>query len=248
MNHSSISRAKSAGAASSCCAALAAALVACSSTPPPATPNIAEAAPVVTEKIDPGPTYMESDIGGMNEEAMDQAFASLQHPLQSCLEEGVSRVSELGGHFKLSLRIGRQGGVKWVHLSESTLGDRDTEKCVIELARTKTWPRPLGGEGLAEKSFDIDPRAEPITWESKRVRRALSYAHTQLARCRKGVPGQFVATAYVRPDGRVAAAGVATPHERGEEAADCMVDTIRKLRFGSPGSRAAKVSFELPET
>jgi hypothetical protein len=232
---------------STVCTLLASALVACSASAPPPRPQVVADKPIVQEKVDPGPSYMESEIGGLNHDAMDDSFTSLQRPLQSCLEDGLSRVSELGGHFKLSLRIDRQGATRWVHLSESTLGDRDTEKCVIELARNKTWPRPLGGEGLAEKSFDIDPRAEPISWEEKRVRRALSYAHGALARCRRGVPGHFVATAYVRPDGRVLSAGVATPHERGEEAADCLVDTIRKLRFGSPGRRAAKVSFELPE-
>ena len=228
-------------------ALLASALVGCSSSAPPPRAKVVADVPIVHEKVDPGPTYMESEIGGLNHDAMDDTFASMQRQLQSCLEDGLSRVNELGGHFKLSLRIDRQGATRWVHLSESTLGDRDTEKCVIDLARNMTWPRPLGGEGLAEKSFDIDPRAEPISWEEKRVRRALSYAHGALARCRKGVPGHFVATAYVRPDGRVLSAGVATPHEKGEEAADCMVDAIRKLRFGSPGRRLAKVSFELPE-
>jgi hypothetical protein len=229
-------------------ALLGAIVAGCSSSTPRPRPVVAQAAPIVEEKIDTGPTYMESEIGGMNWDAMDDAFAALQAPLERCLEDGVSRVSELGGHFKLSLRIDKRGATRWVYLSESTLGDRDTEKCVLDLARSKKWPKPLGGEGLAEKSFDIDPRAEPISWEEKKVRRALSHAHGEIARCRKGIPGSFVATAYVRPDGRVLSAGVATPSERGEEAADCVVDAIRKLRFGSPGSRAAKVSFSLPET
>jgi len=219
---------------------------ACSSSapPPPRAPRIRAAAPVV-EKVDPGPTSMESDIGGMNEEAMDNAFGSLANPMQRCLEDGLSRVNELGGHFKLSLRIDRQGGTRWVYLSESTLGDRETEKCVLDLARNQRWPRPLGGEGLAEKSFDMDPRAEPISWEEKRIQRALRKAHGDVAKCRKGIPGNFMATAYVRPDGRVLAAGVAPPSEKGEDVADCVVDAIRRLRFGSPGARAAKVSFSL---
>jgi hypothetical protein len=219
----------------------------CASAPPPRS-AVVVAAPLEVEKVDPGPTYMESEIGGLNEEAMDLAFASLERPLMRCLEGGSERVEGLGGHFKLSLRVDKGGSTRWVYLSESTLGDRDTEKCVLDLARTKSWPRPLGGEGLAEKSFDIDARSEPVSWEARRAQRALNHVHGEVARCRKGIPGSFVATVYVSPDGRVLTAGLATPSERGEEAADCVVEAVRRMRFGSHGDKAAKVSFALPET
>ena len=58
--------------------------------------------------------------------------------------------------------------------------------------------------------------------------------------------GSFIATAYLRPDGRVKSAGVAPPSEAGEAASDCIVETISKLRFRSPGKRAAKVTFKVP--
>jgi hypothetical protein len=48
-------------------------LPACAAAIP--TPVIHDAEPV-PEKIDRGPTSMESEIGGLNEEAMDRAFAS----------------------------------------------------------------------------------------------------------------------------------------------------------------------------
>lgn len=219
----------------------------CGSSPPPRA-GVVAAAPLEVEKIDSGPTYMESEIGGLNEDAMEEAFASLQRPVLRCLEGGLSRVEGLGGHFKLSLRVDKSGSTRWVYLSESTLGDRDTEKCVLDLARTKTWPRPLGGEGLAEKSFDIDAPTEPVSWEARRGLRALNHVYGEVARCRKGIPGSFVATVYVSPDGRVVTAGVATPNERGEEAADCVTEALRRMRFGSHGDKAAKVSFALPET
>ena len=173
----------------------------CGSAPPPRAALVA-AAPLALEKIDPGPTYMESEIGGLNEDAMDLAFASLERPLMRCLEGGSERVEGLGGHFKLSLRVDKGGSTRWVYLSESTLGDRDTEKCVLDLARTKTWPRPLGGEGLAEKSFDIDARSEPVSWEARRAQRALNHVHGEVARCRKGIPAAS-GTVYVSPPPRV---------------------------------------------
>lgn len=197
-------------------------------------------------KIDRGPTSMESEIGGMNEDAVADAFAALERHVLGCVRRGSERVREIGGHFVLSLRIDKQGQARWAYLSESTLGDRETEKCVLELARGQAWPKPVGGEGLATRAFEIDPGTEPVSWEAKRIRSTVGAAREKLGRCKKGLEGSFVATAYVSPNGRVLSAGVAPPSESGEEAADCIARAIEKLRFGSPGRRAAKVTFPVP--
>ncbi|MEP7120099.1 MAG: hypothetical protein ABJE95_04275 [Byssovorax sp.] len=221
-------------------AAAIALLPACASALPP--PVIRDAAPVA-EKIDPGPTSMESEIGGLNEEAMDRAFASLE--VQRCLTEGSSRLSAIGGEFKLRLRINRDGGARWAYVSESTLGDRATEKCLLDLVRNRSWPKPVGGEGLAEKAYAIDAPTAPVVLEEKRMLADVARARAAASSCRHGVKGSFFATVHVRPDGRISAAGVAPPSERGEDVADCVVDAIRKLRFRRAAPRAAKVSFEI---
>src|SRR5262245_36311487 len=58
-------------------AAAALILTGCGSAPPPPAPKIVDAAPV-PEKIDTGPTFYETETGGLNEEAMDDAFNKLQ--------------------------------------------------------------------------------------------------------------------------------------------------------------------------
>jgi hypothetical protein len=222
------------------CGALAVAFAGCAAAPPP-PPVIVDAAPV-PEKVDTGPTSMESEIGGLNEEAMDKAFASLD--VNHCIEQHGDKLETLGGELKLKLRIDRRGSARWVYLSQSTLGDRDAEKCVLDLVRAKSWPRPLGGEGLAEKAFVIDPRTEPATLEERRTLVQVAQARTEAGKCRHGVAGSFFATVYLQPDGRVVTAGVAVPSEKGEDVADCVVEALRKVRFrGAP--KLAKLSFEI---
>jgi hypothetical protein len=165
--------------------------------------------------------------------------------VMDCAEQGTARVGALGGHVGIRLRIDKQGGVRWAYVTDSTLGDRETEKCVLDLARAKTWPRPLGGEGMAESSFDIDAKRTPIVWTDKQIGGAVATARRATTKCRKGIAGAFAATVYVRPDGRVLAAGVAPPSEKGEEAADCIVSAIRELRFRAGGAKTAKVSFQI---
>lgn len=188
---------------------------------------------------------MESEIGGMNEEAVERAFAAIQPQVLECVNEGAKRIKELGGHFELSLRIDREGEARWVYLRASTLGDRGVEKCIASVARAYSWPRPVGGEGLANRAFDIDAGRAPVEWEEKRVRTALELDAGKLARCRGRNTGSFRVTGYVRPDGKVVGVGVAPPDADSEDVADCIAETIARWRFGYIGRRAAKFSVVL---
>ncbi len=221
-------------------ATLALGAAACGAAPPP--PSVMKDAPPVEEKIDTGPTSMESEIGGLNEDAMDQAFASLD--VTGCVAPRLEQLEALGGELKLKMRIDRKGSTRWAYLSRSTLGDRDAEKCVLDLVKARSWPRPLGGEGLAEKEFVVDARTEPVTLDERRAVPQVARARADAAKCRNGVKGSFLATVYVEPDGRVAAAGVSVPSEKGEDVADCMVEALRKTRFRG-GAKPGKLSFEI---
>jgi len=213
----------------------------CGGAPPPRA-VIEVGTPV--EKIDTGASFYESEIGGMNEYAVEDAFKSLRRPILRCFESGSERVEALGGSFTVSFRVDRRGATRWAYMKASTLGDRATESCVLDLVRRETWPKPLSGEGLAEKSFDIEPSSAPHVVDGKRVRGAVKLAQKRTATCRKGVHGPFLATAYLEPDGRVRAAGVAPPDEKGEAVVDCVVDELQKLKFSATG-KLAKISFEM---
>ncbi len=223
--------------------ALALALAGCGAAAPPPRAVVADAAPQ-PEKIDTGPTAMEAEIGGLNEEAMDQAFASLD--VNGCIDAQSGKLDQLGGELRLKLRIDRRGATRWAYLSRSTLGDRDAEKCVLDLVKAKTWPKPLGGEGLAEKDFVVDPRTEPVALDERRTQAPVAHARAEAGKCRRGVPGSFFATVYLHADGRVVTAGVAVPSEKGEDVADCVVEALRKVRFrgAGPDARPVKLSFE----
>jgi hypothetical protein len=186
-----------------------------------------------------------SDLGGLNEEAMGRAFGSLDRPIQACLDAATGRLSVLGGRFVLKLRIAPDGKPRWAYLSESTLGDREAERCVLDLVRGQDWPKPLGGDGHAERAYEIDARAQPGELEEKWVRPAVAKARTNAWKCRKARQrGKIQVTAYIAGDGRVLAAGLAPPNERIEEAADCIAEAVRKVRFGKVGKRV-KMSFEI---
>jgi hypothetical protein len=221
---------------------------ACGSAPPPAAPT-AEAAPKAGPAKPKQQMAMGGQLGSLDEGKVNETFATLVPRFGECLSQGASRVEFLGGHVKFALRISLQGSVKWAYLAESTLGDRDTERCMLNIAKGARWPLPQEGEGQAQRSFDFDPSPDvrdAVPWGADRISKALASSRAKLSHCKSSAPGKYHATVYVQTNGSPISAGVAPPDERGESGAvDCMVDVIKGMKFPSPGSWPAKVMFDV---
>jgi hypothetical protein len=218
---------------------------ACSESAP--TPKTADDQPEAQEESHSG-VSVSSEIGGLNEDEVNAAFESGLSGLERCLRQGASRVEFLGGSVSFFVKIDSAGKVDGAYLEKSTLGDRDTEKCMLDTMRSKKWPKPVGGEhGLARKSFDFDPPNDvraPADYDESHLNKGLDKISGKLASC-KTSRGSYEATIYVATDGSVLAAGVTPPDEAGESSVDCLVSTLKGAAFPSPGSWPAKVSFTL---
>jgi hypothetical protein len=192
---------------------------------------------------------MGGQLGSLDEGKVNETFATLVPRFGDCLSQGSSRVEFLGGHVKFAIRIALDGAAKWAYFSESTLGDRDTERCMLNIAKSARWPLPQEGEGQAQRAFDFDPSPDvrdAVPWGADRISKSLASARAKLGQCAHRAPGKYHATVYVHTNGTALAAGVAPPDERGEPASvDCMVEVIKTMRFPSPGSWPAKVMFEV---
>jgi hypothetical protein len=202
-----------------------------------------------SDEDSPSPVSVSAEIGGLSEEKVDQTFRSARSDFQRCLDDGAKRVEFLGGSVSFFIEIDTHGTVDHAHLEKSTIGDRETERCLLDSLRSKHWPKPVGGlHGLARKSFDFDPPNDvraPTSWDGERVAEAVGKISHKLSACKKGERGAFEATVYVATDGSVMAAGVTPPDEAGESDVDCLVNALKGAALPSPGSWPAKVTFSL---
>jgi hypothetical protein len=216
------------------------------SEPPPAAPS--SEAPRVAQKPKPKQRLsISGQLGSLDEGKVEDTFNRLLPKFGDCLTQGASRVEFIGGHVKFFVRIALDGTAKWAYLSESTIGDRDTERCMLGVAKSARWPIPAEGEGQAQKGFDFDPSPDvrdAVPWGADRIAKALASARPRLGQCTQAAPGRYHATVYVQTNGTALSAGIAPPDERGESGAnDCLVDVIKAMKFPSPGSWPAKVMF-----
>jgi hypothetical protein len=189
---------------------------------------------------------IESEIGALDEGKVKHTFERVSSKLSACFNQGTQRIAYLAGDVHVVVRVAKDGSARWAYAKDSTLGDRETEACMLEALKAETWPKPEGGEGLAENTFSFEPGGDerpPVAWSPEQLGAQARGAKAAIAQCRKKAGTKSIkATLYVETDGKPSAVGVSSADERGEAAASCVVDALRALKFPSPGSYAAKVS------
>ena len=195
-----------------------------------------------------GGANFEAEIGALDQDKVNSALQRASDKLTACFHSGVRRIPFMGGEIRFALRIAQGGTATVAYLKESTLGDRDTESCMLGALRGASWPSPVGGkEGLAEGGFSFDPSPDErpaVDLQPDRLGKELPKAQQALATCRASQgAGPIKATMYLDTDGKPLSVGVSGADPKGEAAASCVVDALRGMSFPSPGSYAGKVSL-----
>jgi hypothetical protein len=189
-----------------------------------------------------------SELGSVDPGAVQSAFHKLADRFADCQKRGLDRVEVLAGDVKFFLRIGEDGSAKWAYLEGgSDVGDRETEKCLVDAVMGARWPRPDGGDAEARYSIELPAQGRPASdWSSDKVAGTLGKHGDEIDRCKAGASASFHGTMYVGPGGRVLSAGVVTSSKDGDDKAQCLVKVLQSMKgLPSPGSWPAKVSFGL---
>ena len=202
------------------------------------------------EERDDG-VQIEGLMGTLNPEDVQMALEPKMQRFASCFANRYDDLELVGGHFEMAFRVGRDGSVTSVFPRRSTVGDRDTERCLLDVARRTRFREPRGGnEAEFNWSLDFDPPEDvrpPFNWDSDRTAETLEeHGPELLDQCRPpGANGRYLVTAYVAPGGQVIAAGAAADEPDVAETLDCVTDQVRTWEMPDPGSYPAKVTFVL---
>lgn len=190
---------------------------------------------------------VESEIGALDEGQVQSTFQKLSSKLGDCYARGNKRVPYLFGSVSFKVRVQGDGRARWVYLKDSTLGDAQTEACMLDALRSASWPQPDSGDGLANNdNVSFEPGGDerpPVEWRPEQLGEPFEKLRPELSRCRKDAgTGPVKATLYVETDGKPKAVGASTADERGDAAAKCIVSLLQAATFPSPGSYASKVT------
>jgi hypothetical protein len=213
---------------------------------PPQTPRAPQATKAAPREQQ---LAVSSEIGALDEEAVDSVFERAQGGLMGCAKKGASRVELLGGDIAFYVGIDQSGRAADARVERSTIGDRGTEACMLAVLRGKAWPKPVGGrKGQVHKSFAFDMPSDarpPVEWTASDAQSGIKKIRKQIRECTSGSGGSYQVTAYIDVHGTPISVGVASPDSIADSQIDCLVDAVKSAKFKSPGSYPAKVSFEL---
>ena len=215
----------------------------CSGATPDAKPVDSSDAPSA-RKPTGGGMGTEAEVGGMNQDEVEKVFKRALGKLQGCQKDASSRIPYVAGEVGFHVKVDRDGKPQQVDVTQSTMGDLETEKCMVDVIQGCQFPAPVGGKsGIADVAgIDLPPVAdvrEPVPWSESDMGLGAKAAHAALRSCKQG-SGSLKATLYVTTDGRIQSVGFSGDRN----AADCAADKLKRLKFNSPGSYAAKVSLD----
>ncbi len=194
---------------------------------------------------------MSAELGEIDEAATKKTFDRIRPALMRCYTTGLERLDYLSGDVKFYIRVKADGRLHWAFFEQSTIGDRQTEQCMLGVLGDTQWPIPDGGEAEVHTGLGFDAPSgvrAPSDWSADRVAQAVAQKGDAASACKKHGSGTFQVTAYVGSDhgsGHVLAAGAAAPNAASAPDVDCVLGVVRGMKLPSPGSYPAKVSFSL---
>ncbi len=191
---------------------------------------------------------VEGLLGSIPRQVVEQTLNGRIQRFGRCFFARSEQLEVLGGRMTLAFRIGTDGTVRWVVPKASTVGDRTTERCVLDEAARTRFPPPSGGEAEASWSFEMAPDEHvrpPVSLHPSQFE-ALAVQHAAELRRRCG-EGPFRVTVYLAPGGRLLAAGGAADDPERARALDCVVAQLQRWEgWPDPGSYVGKGSFQVP--
>ena len=193
---------------------------------------------------------MSAEIGELDEGQVKATFERVSKQLAACYGRGTERVPYMAGEISFKIRVNSEGKARWVVVKDSSLGDYDTEACMVRALKGASWPTPIDGqEGIAESGFAFEPGGDermPVTWSPDQLGPKFKDAQGKLSQCRTDAgTGPLKATMYVDTDGKPGSIGVSASDEKGEAAITCVIETLSGIKFPSPGSYASKVTIPI---
>ena len=202
------------------------------------------------EERDDG-VHIQGLMGTVSPEDVQLALEPKMGRFAQCFATRYGDLELLGGHFQMSFRVGRDGSVEWVFPRRSTVGDRATERCLLDVARATRFRSPRGGDAAEFNwSLDFDPPEDvrpPFNWNADNAGDALAELGPDvMSECRPGgLRARYLVTAYVAPGGNVMSAGAAADAPEAAESLDCVSDAVTAWELPDPGSYPAKITFVL---
>lgn len=226
-----------------------------SKPPPPPPPTPEPPPPVAKRQIIEDSNEPEEGVtivnahGHMEKEAVEAGLAPHHDELSDCYMKKVGRRRWLGGHVLIHWDIKKDGTITAIKLmGESDLGAWPIEKCLLEVARSATFDKPVGGDADFSLPLDFSAKGATLPWTEDQALKAVGGQIAKLDACDKhGALHDVLITVYVGPHGKAQSVGFSSDKvEIKDKWAECAEKAAMAWRLPDPHGMIAKLVVRRP--
>ena len=169
--------------------------------------------------------------------------------LATCFQSHAKRKRFLGGQIELSFTVARDGTVKSVRATKSSVGSWLVEKCLLAEGMSMQFKKPKGGEADFSVPLDFEAGRSANWWTEEKAEQELGDKPKELEKCAGEAgsrePRNVWATLYLGNRGVIESVGFASPHKDGIDAAwaDCAAARVTAWTLSDPLGKIAKLGF-----
>ncbi len=195
---------------------------------------------------------VDNEIGVMDTDDVEATIQEHFDDVRGCYARAGKAQKYAGGKVLLRFMVAGDGTTEDVRVLESTLGNYDVERCLVEVGRHIKFHAPNGNKPSTFEypvEFRSSTGAEVLDIDGPKVEHDLAHLLPQLAACGSVADGQVNAIVWVEPNGVAGSVGLAAEAEVDEDAGDCVVHAIRgfHMSVGLPG-RFVRTNLRIPAT
>ena len=201
---------------------------------------------------DPNPAGMtvDSELGVLDTEDVEATLRDHFDDVRGCYQRAGKAQRYAGGRVMLRFVVGGDGIAQDVLVIESTLGNYDVERCLVEVGRRIAFHAPTGHKATTFEypvEFRSTNQLAVLEVDGIKLDHDLSVFLPQLAACGRLADDDASAIMYIEPNGFPGSVGLSAGSTLDEDVADCMVQTIRgwKMSATLPG-HVMRATFSIP--
>jgi TonB family protein len=214
---------------------------------------LARKSPRPQKAADPGASMnLDNEIGVLDTDDVEATLQEHFDDVRGCYARAGKAQRYAGGRVLLRFLVNGNGTAQDVWVLESTLGNYDVERCLVEVGRKIRFHAPSGNKATTFEypvEFRSTKQLEVLDVDGPKVDHDIAALLPQLAECGQLAAEGVNAIIYVEPNGFPGSVGLATAAALDEDVGDCMVQTIRgrRMSVAVPGL-VVRANFSIPSS
>ena len=193
---------------------------------------------------------IDNELGVLDTEDVEATMRDHFDEVRGCYQRAGKAQRYAGGRVMLRFLVGGTGIAQDVLVIESTLGNYDVERCLVEVGRRIAFHAPTGNKPTSFEypvEFRSTNQLAVLEVDGVKLDHDLTLFLPQLAVCGQLAAADASAIIYIEPNGFPGSVGLSAASTLDEDVGDCMVQTIRRWKMSStlPG-RVMRATFSIP--